>query len=176
MLEPTQSSIDLIRCITWSKIKFLSSDSYTIFLALPKTSEEEEGVIIDLFAYEDSRYCPMFNLNKLLKLCEKIDRNKDNDMLFRFESGVLLTMSKMNILLKKLKELHFPDKQYHWTCHSFRSGLPSYMASKPDLFTEEDIKGTCWWRGISFKRYTRTKGIAQRSIMKRVHDSLLNKK
>lgn len=172
-MEPTQSSIDYIRCITWSKIKFSTDSSFTLFLALPKTSDEPEGVVIDLIAYRDTRYCPIFNLTKLLKECETMKRNGDNDMIFRFESGQLLTMSKMNILLKNIKQIHFPDKAYNWTCHSFRSGLPSYMSSKPDLFSEEDIKVTCRWKGISFKRYTRTRGIAQRTIMTRVHNSLL---
>ena len=96
-------------------------------MALPKTSEDEEGVVIDLISFSDQRYCPIYNLNKLLKECEKRGRNGDNDMLFRFETGQLLTMSKMNILLKNLKEIHFPDKHFNWTCHSFSSDLLCHL-------------------------------------------------
>jgi hypothetical protein len=169
LLEKEQNSIDVIRVITWEKIKPLQETDLTIFLAVPKTSEQPEGVVVDIFSFEDKRYCAVDHLHKLYRLCREQGLGKPADCVFKLFSGDILTTSKMNYHLKKLLKPFLPEGQCSYSCHSFRAGLPSFMASLPDVFTEQDIQVTCRWKSEACRRYTRLHGIAQRRVMEKIH-------
>ena len=64
-ISTSESSLDLIRAVTWNKLKFSSEENYTLFVPIPKTLEEKEDFIVDILSYSDLRYCPINFINKL---------------------------------------------------------------------------------------------------------------
>ena len=172
LISTSESNLDLIRAVTWNKLKFSTEENYTLFVPIPKTSEEKEGFIVDILSYSDLRYCPVNFINKLFDQCEALNKARANDMLFVLADGTLLNMRFMNSLLEKCLRPFFPDPNIKFTCHSFRSGLPSLMSANPHLFSEEDIMTSCRWKSNSCKRYTRLRGFKQRNILGRVQKLL----
>lgn len=172
LISTNENSLDLIRAVTWDKLNFSSEQNYTLFVPIPKTSEEKEGFIVDILSYSDSRYCPINYINILFNQCEALNKARANDLLFVLADGTLLNMRFMNILLEKCLRPYFSDPNVKFSCHSFRSGLPSLMSANPHLFSEEDIMTSCRWKSNSCKRYTRLRGFKQRNIMGRVHKLL----
>lgn len=128
--------------------------------------------MLDLFSFEDSRYCPIFNLDKLHDLCWSRKKGQNSDCAFLWESGIPLTLSVMNDYLESLLAPFLKNSHCKYSCHSFRSGLPSFMASHPDTFSELDIQTSGRWGSTVVKRYCRTKGIATKTIMKKIHKKL----
>lgn len=141
----------------------------TIFFAIPKTSLIKEGVVLDLFRFEDARYCPVEHVHKLYRLCKRQGLGNKHNYVFQLDSGKMLTMSIMNFYLETLLPALLPDTTSKYSCHSFRAGLPSLMASMPEEFDEEDIQITGRWAGVTTRRYTRVHGIAQSNVMRRIH-------
>ncbi len=172
LLENNNSAIDLIRCITWGKIKKISNDHYTLFYAVPKFSENSQGTIIDIFKFDDKTYCPIFNLNVFYTTCRKLGRGQNSDVAFMMDDGNAFSTSKMNYYLKLYLKPFFPDIICNYTCHSFRGALPSYMASNPHIFSETDIKDSCRWKSETVRRYTRLHGITQNRVLKRVYSNI----
>ncbi len=171
-LLQNNSAIDLIRCITWGKIKIITDTHYTIFYAVPKCSETPQGTVVDIYKFSDQNYCPIFNLDVLYKACRKMGRGKNYDAAFLMDNGDYFSTSKMNHFLKLYLKPFFSNLSCNYTCHSFRAALPSFMASHPEIFSVNDIKDTCRWKSDTVHRYTRLHGIAQNRVLKRVYSNI----
>lgn len=174
LLSHDQSSIDYIRTITWGKVNIISESQITILIAIPKTTESHSkaGHVIDLFAFSDKRYCPLFNLDKLHDFSLTKNRGDNDDCAFLWESGHMLTMGNMNYYLDFLLAPYLKDVKCNYSCHSFRAGLPSLMANNPSIFSEEDIMQVGRWSSPAVKRYLRVKGVANSRIMNKIHSVL----
>ena len=174
LISSEQSSIDFIRAITWGKVNLLADNHITILIAIPKVTEDHspEGHVIDLFSFDDSRYCPVYNLDKLHDFCLAKNKGENCDCAFLWQSGHILTLRVMNEYLNTFLSPFLGDLNCKYSCHSFRSGLPSFMANHPSEFSEEDIMCTGRWTSPVVKRYLRVKGVSQKKIMKKIHKVL----
>ena len=165
----------LLKCIkpfTWERVQILSNTNYVIFIALPKCSIDPRGYSIDLFAYKNSSYCPLRNIDKVLKQGRSTYEIEYSSPVFILKSGKLLTKQFMNNLLKQLLTPYFPANLGTFSCHSFRAGVASLMASCPESFTEDDTKLAGRWESNAYKRYTRLTGIAQQKSFLKLNSFL----
>ena len=160
------TSVDMIRALTWSKIKIMDSTHYTVLIIRPKVVDKASpvGHVLDLWAYpSDSCYCPIFYLNILHNRCWKPGKGCNENLIFEWSSGVPVTLTAINKYLATLLTPMFKSPAVKFSCHSYRAGLPSMMATNPDIFSEQEcqISGG-WW----------STGIAQGSVMKNFHSFL----
>ena len=88
--------------------------------------------------------------------------------------GVISSISNKT-LNSCLRELLLPvigTVATHISGHSFRAALPSALANRPDLASDEDIKNWGPWSGASFRLYTRLKPLQKRIIFNKIISSL----
>ena len=57
---------------------------------------------------------------------------------------------------------------YQISGHSFRAGLPSAMASKPDIANDNDIKAWGRWSSDSYLLYTRLKHKQKKALFEKI--------
>ncbi len=176
LISTNVSSMDSIRILTWDKVKIISKDQLSIMILLPKVTEIESpsGYVLDLFAYDDKRYCPVKFMLSLHDLCWSRGKGQNCDNIFQWDSGKLVTISVLNNYLRDWLQPRFSDLQSKFSAHSFRAGLPSMMATCPDAFSEEDCQLVGRWRSNTVRRYTRQSGVAQAKVIKKFHDFLNN--
>ena len=174
LISTNVSSMDSIRILTWEKIKIVSKDQLSIMILLPKVTEVESpsGSVLDLFSYEDKRYCPVNYMSKLHELCWVKGKGFNYNNVFQWDSGKLVTISAVNNYLREWLQPRFSDLQSKFSAHSFRAGLPSMMATCPDEFSEEDCQLAGRWRSNTVRRYTRQHGVAQAKVIKKFQSFL----
>ena len=78
----------------------------------------------------------------------------------------------MNSLLSKFLDRHFAPGFGKFLCHSFRAGLPSMMASNPNLFSKEETMEVGRWSSDAFLRYTRLYGLRAKTISNKLQLAL----
>lgn len=171
MGELLQGSLgfDKIRTLSWSRIQSEDNDHAIIFLALPKTATRQNGQIVDIFSFPLPELCPIHNLNRLAEMNLARRGIKASQPVFALSSGNVLTMKKMNETLKNTLDICFPNIG-HFTCHSFRAGLPSIMGAFPQYFTESMLRDQGRWFSDSVNAYTKIKAIGY----KKVHNKLVS--
>ena len=171
MLSKNGGCVDPFRVITWSKIKRLSNDQLLVDLVMPKTSEAPEGVVVDIFRYPgEVAMCPVENLDYLIEMVKSRKILELEDAVFLLSDGKMLTTTYMNHLLKVFLKPFFPDVLF--STHSFRAGLPSHMATKPEVFSLQDAMLGGRWKSDTVKRYQRLHGVAQKQIISKFHKVL----
>ena len=169
ILSKTTKRFEPISGFSWGKVHVHEPGHLIITNLLPKCSEDPGGETVDLFTFTaDPRCCPVQNLDKLMNMTKL--GTKDEDPIFRFNNGDLLTTSKMNAILSQYLTQHFPEGKFYG--HSFRSGLASLIAAHPEYFTENDAKLVGRWRSDAVKKYQRTKGVAVKETFERVNTFL----
>ncbi len=176
LVSTQTSSVDYIRILTWSKIRRISHDHFTVLILRPKVNDKDSpiGHVLDIWAYDDKRYCPIHQLLKLHDISWGKGRGQNDDVVFLWQNDVPLTLRAINKYLATLLTPHFNNPLVKFSAHSFRSGLPSMMATEPDLFSEEECKLSGRWNSNTVRRYQRQHGIAHGKVMKKFH-SLLKK-
>ena len=125
-----------------------------------------KGEFIDLF--KNKSYCPVSALTKL----KKNHNPSPKSLVFQFCSGSLLTPNILNSSLRELLLLVIGSSANHISGHSFRAALPSALANRPDLASNDDIKNWGRWSGASFKIYTRLKPMQKRIIFNKIISSI----
>ena len=166
ILCPKENSFNSKECLLWEDILF-SKDSVTIHIKIPK-SRNLKGEFIDLFKINNVSYCPVSALTKLKK-----DQNPSpKSPVFKFCSGVLLTPSILNSSLRELLQPAIGSSANQISGHSFRAALPSALANRPDLASDDDIKNWGRWSSASFKIYTRLKPLQKRIIFSKIISSI----
>lgn len=168
LLPSTLSDIDIVRLITWRKIRRVESDHYVILSLLPKVSEDSRGDVVDLFRFTTNKsFCPIYNIDKLKNMCS---RKELDDAAFRFYNGDLLSMKYLNEILHMTLGPIFPQTKF--SCHSFRAGVTALMAAHQDHFSKYDARIVGRWRSEAVKKYQRQKGIAQKTAFKKLDNFL----
>ena len=171
LISTQTTSIDYIRILTWSKIRRKTHDHFTVLILRPKVNDKDSpiGHVLDIRAYDDKKYCPIHQILKLHDLCWLKGVGKNEDIVFLWENGVPLTLKAVNKYLASLLTPHFNNPLVKFSAHSFRSGLPSMMATQPDLFSDEECRLSGRWNSNTVRRYQRQHGIAHGRIMKKFH-------
>lgn len=164
---------DKLRVLSWDRISEEDSSHIMIFLALPKVAKRELGEIVDLYNFPVLDMCPIYNLHVLHTMQAERREVLPSHPVFTLTNGKLLTMYKMNNILASTLDVCFPGIG-HFTCHGFRSGLPSIMGAFPQYFDEQTIRDQGRWVSEACRVYTRIHGIGYKDVHKKLVSILLN--
>jgi Phage integrase SAM-like domain len=148
--------------LTWADVRESSETSLLLRLKCPKSGERQE--FVDLFPFPGYNCCPVAALRALKAKQRAAGMAVDNQPVFRFASGVNLTMPKMNKTLAALLREECRAGENTISCHSFRAGIPTTLALLPGRSTDGLIKGWGRWKSNAFTRYTKLK-MAEKSKM-----------
>jgi hypothetical protein len=162
LLSKTETKFNENETLLWENVVF-SKDSVTIHVKIPK-NKKEQGEYIDIFTLPDGRYCPVRALRKL----KSTHCKSEKDPVFTTLHDTYLTPSIMTEKLRQLLRPTLGEEAMHYSGHSFRAGLPSALASCPDIASEEDIRSWGRWGGDSFKAYTRLKYRQKKIIFQKI--------
>jgi hypothetical protein len=167
-LPQEKNAFNAKETLLWSDIRF-KEDFVVIHLKITKT-KQAKGEYIDLFLQPDCVYCPVKALSRLRKLQKNsLARNLP---VFTLENGNFLTRDMINGILHKLLYPVLKEKAAHITGHSFRAAVPSILASRPDLASQNDLQMWGRWNTESFLLYTRLKVNQKRIIYKKIINAL----
>ena len=156
--------------LLWEDVIF-KKDCVLIKIKIPK-SRNPKGEFIDLFKIEDCFFCPVSAMIRLRDLKgQSLDPKKP---VFMFESGKNLTSTTLNAYLVKLLSPVIGAEAHHISGHSFRAALPSVLANRPDLASDEDIKKWGRWNSSCFQLYTRLKPQQRKIIFGKIVSALNN--
>ena len=119
----------------------------SIRLKSPKESRSYcRGHIIEVFDMKGSKFCPVKAVKDYWDLCPGASRDAPA---FRESSGMCYRKAQLN---KDLKTMLKPWIKYgSISCHSFRSGLASLLASGG--IPDSEIQQIGRWSSEAFKKY-----------------------
>jgi hypothetical protein len=163
---------DRIRALSWDRIIQEDAGHILVYLALPKTAKRKNGEIVDIFDFPQKGLCPINNLLRLAKMNKERRPFKLSNSVFALSTGKVLTMRRMNQILKNTLNKCFPVIG-RFSCHSFRSGLPSIMGAFPQYFTEQMIREKGRWLSDSCRAYTKIHAIGYRDVHSKLVSILL---
>jgi hypothetical protein len=150
IFPPSPSKFDRFSNLLWSDID-LSKDRAKFCIKSPKT-RHPLGKTVTICKVPSKKFCPVSALRKLKKRLKKENLFKTNSPLFYQNNGKAMTkrffLQGINTSLGGGSFLVIKGK-------SFRSGIPSNLASFPALFNPESLKFLGRWKGPSYKRYIR---------------------
>ncbi len=156
-----EKSFNPLENLTWNDIIFREDNSVLIKLKITKT-KKKQGEYIDLFQFKGHKCCPVATLQKLKnsRLAEKFT----NMPVFMFKNGKLVTPNMINKILPDLLRDVMKSAADEYTGHCLRPGIPSALASCPDIAKDKDVKKWGRWDSTSFLLYTRLK-LNQKKIL-----------
>ena len=165
--------------LKWGRVLQPEANKLTISVKFPKTVKHTNAQAVEVYEFMDKNYCPVQQLIDLYHTVQTMHTVSQDDFVFRLKSGAMLTMPYLNIIIRNSMSMFF-DNTHRFSCHSFRAGIPAWMASKPHLFNEQEIMVCGRWTSQAFQAYTRQAGIArdisiqkvQKSLKKQVHYSI----
>ena len=152
ILSEKKNSFDPKTTLKWEDVKFVTKNEIVIQLPYTKTTGLK-GMSINLFPLRDSS-CPVAALKQLHSMLKKENLLSLKSPVFKFRTGLYLTVPALNELLSKFFE-EFNDDKHKITCHSFRAAMPSAIASQPHKFSTDEVKDWGKWHSDSYKRYAR---------------------
>jgi hypothetical protein len=167
LLSPSESSFIPAETLLWKDVIFKES-SVVLKIKIPK-SRILSGEVVDLFRVERGNLCPVLSLIRLKKLATN---TKPDCPVFSYNSGILLTPAKVNDSLKSLLTPILGEGHGGITGHSFRAGIPSALANRPDIANEQDIMSWGRWSSSSYKLYTRLGAVQKRTIFTKIMSAL----
>ncbi len=172
---PSGHGIDKIRLLSWNNIKYISDNHITIFIPLPKHIKDKAGYVRDFYSNKAEPFlCPVSNLYELHHLKENEEPVQDTDHVLVFKSGKHFSTPDMNSMFKNYLNTSIEGKI---SCHSVRAGLPSFMASHPAIFTEEEMMDYGDWKSVeAARRYQRSQGIARKRTNQKLQTLLFKPK
>ena len=167
-ISNSDTVVDVFRSVTWDSISRVSKDHYALPIKLPKVSDDPVGFVIDFLSFKDKSFCPIANYNYLCKIKNRREKIVGNHPVFCLSTGALITQRFVNMMLDKLMTQWFPNDKGKWTCHSFRGGLASEMASRPDTFNKAEVRLAGLWNTDVCDRYSRLTGHGRRRVHKKI--------
>jgi hypothetical protein len=129
-----------------------------IKLKSPKESKSRAGVVVDIYQ-TNTDMCPARAVSKWLAAT---DGAANDQPAFRFASGVPLTGSKLNKLLKEWVGDVVPGI----STHSFRIGAASMMGKLG--FSDNDVKAVGRWGSRAFESYIRLPRTKRRMVAEKL--------
>jgi hypothetical protein len=149
--------------LLWENLKF--ADSFVIITIKVPKSKNKKGEYVDIFEIPDGRFCPVRALEALKNSTKKFN---DKKPVFMFENGTFLTKEILNSTLHTLLQPILGHKAFEYSAHSFRAGLPSALASCPDLAADEQVKSWGRWKSDCFRSYTRLKTSQKKFLFEKI--------
>jgi len=161
--------------LLWNDITFREPvgghyESVSITIKSPKVPSRKFEQV-ELFAFKDEKICPVRAISELMRIQKESQIFDAEKPVFRFKSGKNLTVFGMSAILKELtKSGELAGKRLTSSC--FRSGVPSDMEGRPDLFTDLHIKGWGRWESGAYRRYMKCAHARKREILARLSQLL----
>jgi len=163
---PSETNFDPETTLCWKNVKFLVNDEILIFLPFTKT-KKTKGEFVDVFSFPVC--CPVAALKKLysLTIVTHPETNLANIPVFSFPDGKPLTTKLMNSYLKTfLSDLSGDEMVF--SCHSFRSAIPSIVSNFPDQALVSDIKEWGNWKSDSYQLYMKLERDKRRKLFGKI--------
>ena len=166
LLSMSHTSYNKGETLLWEDVEF-KKGCIIIHLKITK-ARSKGGDFVDLFQLEDPTYCPVKACEKLCKMtCKKKDKP-----VFMLENSKLLTSALLNSTIFKLLNPVIGESAKMITGHSFRAALPSALANRPDIASDEDVRKWGRWDSSSYKAYTRLNPNKRRFIFDKMLTAL----
>ena len=139
--------------LLWSDVKIFEK-SALLHIKVTKNCSKE-GEFMDIFLFPGHGCCPLAALVNLKKSRE--GGEWDQKPVFAFKSGKLLTQSTFNEIVRSLLRRRIGSTANQLACHSFRGGIPSALASFPEIANDSHVMGWGRWSSSAYLLYTRLK-------------------
>ncbi len=171
LLAKDRWSFDRFSDLTWGDVATIAdenggSSSMTLHIKETKT-RVAGGERVELFRFEDPRLCPVRALEQLASAQKAAGIWDKEKPVFRFGSGKNLTVSRASKIIKiLLKNTEFREENL--SASSLRSGVPTDMESRPDLFKDTQIKSWGRWRSGAYRLYMKRENVRKRDIYRRL--------
>jgi hypothetical protein len=146
-----------------------TSNTWHFWVKSPKTGNPQ-GESVYLFPFSEPLFCPVYTLNKYVRLLKKNHLFSPELPFFRFKSGRNITIKKLNSVLARFLPLKGNKRL---TAHCFRSGFISSAANLPDVVNDPHLKGWGRWKSNTFLRYELFDLEQKRWIFNRLVQSIL---
>jgi hypothetical protein len=173
LLSPTNKYSQENVCLTWNDVKFISDDELLLRIPFSKT-KKLQGEYVDIFSFKHYNCCPIDSLKQLKCIAEQNNLYKQNLPVFMFKSGLCLTPTMFNSLIKDLFSDMLDPNVSMLSMHSFRAGIPSAISAYPDREYVSEIKEWGNWKGDSYLSYTRLPQSKKKRLFSKVCTVLLN--
>jgi len=131
-----------------------------------KCSKEGERDQILMFPFPIKRLCPYTALKRFIKSKEK-NELKNNKKFLSSNTKMLISKREINKFLKN----KFPKK--HFSCHSFRAGVPSSISNFPEIVNVYHVMGWGRWRTEAFLSYQKFKFRQKKWVFRKICKALL---
>lgn len=152
--------------LKWKHVQFRPKNEIVIYTPYTKTTGLK-GAFLYIFPLEKDPCCPVRALNNLKRLCTTNNLYNSEAPVFRFSSGRLLTLNKLNEILEQQLPDFF-DEKIKISCHSFRAALATSIASHQNNDCETFIKEWGGWKSDCYRLYTKGELDAKRSLFNKI--------
>ena len=136
-------------------------DALQVTVKCPKESKKGAAAIVDVFETAGPT-CPV----KAFRRWSNLAHRAGDQVLFSTEEHIPLTGKRLNDILRRLLCEHIDFSKGQITAHSFRSGVPSLLASLGHC--EEDIKRVGRWSSRAFEHYVKLPRTSRAAIAQKL--------
>jgi len=164
LLPCEEKNYDVETTLCWRNVKFVNSSEILIFLPFTKT-KKTKGEFVDLFSFKIC--CPVAALKNWYKVCSLNGKNISMEPVFSHENSFPLNTRTMNEYLSKLLSDITPENCF-FSCHSFRSAIPSIISNYPDQAFIADIKEWGRWESNSYQIYMKLEREKRRKLFSKI--------
>jgi len=155
LVSSAENAFDKLTTLTWKNISFEPENKGArIFLPYTKTAKFS-GETVDIFLFKMANFCPVTNLVKLRDMQINLSFFDMQRPVFTFSSGYFVTTKKVNTVLKEFTSTMLNNLDICITGHSFRSSIPTLIASLPNCDKNQSIKEWGRWSSDSYKQYSK---------------------
>ncbi len=168
LLSKNEKTYNRVDTLTWGDLTFRGK-SVIIHIRVPKC-RQRKGESVEIFRVPNVTCCPVKAISRLRDV--KPELRGSHSPVFSMESGTLLTPALMNKCLYKLLSPVLGEKASQLTGHSFRAGIPSALANRPDLASSLDIKSWGRWGSESYEVYARLKPAQKEILFQKIMECL----
>jgi hypothetical protein len=166
LIPSSVNKFNLKEDLLWADVA-IGQDYVTYRLKVTK-NKSPTGEFVDLFLQEDNKHCPVKAIIKLRRMCSPVNLDKQ---VFMLSDGTFLTSKRVDTLYTLLHPLIGEDTEA-FTSPSFRAGIPSILASCPDIASQDEIRLWGRWSSDSYMLYTRLKTRQKRIIYSKILTAL----
>jgi hypothetical protein len=173
LLSVHKKSYDPFTHLLWKDAIFSGNDDIRVHVKSPKT-KIPGGDLVMLFKFPVKSLCPVTVFQEYAEEARRKGLWDENLPIFRNEDGTSWAKFEFEKVLERtVRMTGVLDDDEKIVCHSFRAGIPSYLAALGTPEGDGAAKEWGRWRSGAFKTYTRHHVATKREIFKCVCSLLL---
>ena len=168
ILPSSEKNSNCADTLLWKDVNFVNKGHIIIHVKVSK-NRTTGGDFVDVFSFPGHNVCPVKSLYALSNLsqCKGPDQP-----VFKFDTGLNLTLRKLNSSIRELLEPTLGPDSRLFTGHSFRAAIPAVLAKHPELSSSDEIMGWGRWKSSAYLSYTRLKEDQRRKIFGKITNIL----